>query len=114
MTDEELTAIEARAKCALGIVYEVAARGERAWRMSVPPQHDDTDTALCAALADTTALVAHVRRLRAALREALAEHDHSLRRLATLEDWARWARAQEGGPTLLTVEEWAAKRAGTP
>jgi hypothetical protein len=67
VTDEELGAIEARAKKADAAIIAVAA-DPHAFRMSIPPQADDTDR-LIGQLAheDVPALIAEVRSSRSAL-----------------------------------------------
>lgn len=65
MTDDELSAIRARAEAALTAICAVAARGDRAFRMSIPPQEDDTDMLVFGVCDDVRALVAEVKRRRA-------------------------------------------------
>lgn len=46
----ERAQIIAQLERALEVVYKLAETGTRSWRMTIPPQPDDTDTLLCDAL----------------------------------------------------------------
>jgi len=58
MIDEtEIAAIRARRETAFRVVCDVAARGDRAWRMSVPAHPTDSDLCITASLDDIPALL---------------------------------------------------------
>ncbi len=72
LTPARLAEIEARAAKACKHISELAAEGDRKWRMCVPPQADDSDMLLTRVTEDARELCAEVHRLTAALAAAEA------------------------------------------
>ena len=80
MTPEENQHIRRRAEAALKVVYELAATGGEAWRMSIPAQAQDTDLLLGSVCESVPALIdaleaaeSRTARLTAALRGILTK-----------------------------------------